>query len=30
MTVRPLPAVGLLCAVLCLGLGADAGAQARP
>ena len=30
MTVRPLPAVGLLCAVLCLGLGADAGAQAKP
>jgi len=30
MTRRPLPAVALLCAVLCLGLGADAGAQARP
>ena len=30
MTVRPLPAVALLCAVLCLGLGADAGAQAKP
>jgi len=30
MTVRPLPAVGVLCAVLCLGLGADAGAQAKP
>ena len=30
MTWRPLPAVALLGAVLCLGLGADAGAQARP
>jgi len=30
MTVRPLPAVALLGAVLCLGLGADAGAQAKP
>jgi peptide/nickel transport system substrate-binding protein len=30
MTRRPLPAVVLLCAVLCLGLGADAGAQAKP
>ena len=30
MTVRPLPAVALLCAVLYLGLGADAGAQAKP
>ena len=30
MTLRPLPAVALLCAVLCLGLGADAGAQAKP
>jgi len=30
MTVRPLPAIALLCAVLCLGLGADAAAQAKP
>jgi len=30
MTLRPLPAVALLGAVLCLGLGADAGAQAKP
>ena len=30
MTWRPLPAVALLCAVVCLGLGADAGAQAKP
>ena len=30
MTWRPLPAVALLGAVLCLGLGADAGAQAKP
>jgi peptide/nickel transport system substrate-binding protein len=30
MTWRPLPAVALLCAALCLGLGADAGAQAKP
>ena len=30
MTVRPLPAVALLCAVLCLGLAADGAAQAKP
>src|SRR5439155_903910 len=30
MTVRPLPAIALLCAVLCLGLGTDAAAQAGP
>ena len=30
MMVRPLPAIALLCAVLCLGLGADAAAQAKP
>jgi peptide/nickel transport system substrate-binding protein len=30
MTVRPLPAVALLCAVLCLGLAAEGAAQAKP
>ena len=30
MTARPLLAVALLCALLCLGLGADAVAQAKP
>ena len=30
MTARPLPAIALLCAILCLGLGADAVAQAKP
>ena len=30
MTARPLPAIALLWAILCLGLGADAVAQAKP
>jgi len=30
MTARPLPAIALLCAILCLGWGADASAQAKP
>ena len=30
MTARPLPAIALLCATLCLGWGADASAQAKP
>jgi peptide/nickel transport system substrate-binding protein len=30
MTARPLPAIALLCAILCLGWGADAVAQAKP